>query len=193
MSPLAKNIDTSPGALGRNLRGLRKARGITLKELALKVGRSVGFISQIERGISEPSLTDLRRIAATFDVPTSWFFLLDDIDTPEQKFIVRTGARRALGTSEDGILEELLSPDLGGAFEMLRTVIEPGAASSELLKRETEEAGFIASGEIDFWIDETPFCLKAGDSFRFDHKSHRWHNSGTEQCVIIWVVSPPVY
>lgn len=193
MSTLAKTVDSTPGALGRNLRGLRKARGITLKELALKVGRSVGFISQIERGISEPSMTDLRRIAGAFDVPTSWFFLLEDEDSPEQKFIVRTGARRALGTSEEGILEELLSPDLGGAFEMFRTVIEPGAASSELLKRDTEEAGYIATGEIDFWIDETHFSLKAGDSFRFDHKSHRWHNKGSMQCVIIWVVSPPVY
>lgn len=193
MSNLAETIDTSPSALGRSLRGLRKARGITLKELALKVGRSVGFISQIERGISEPSMTDLRRIAEAFDVPTSWFFLLEDEDTPEQKFIVRTGARRALGTSEEGILEELLSPDLGGAFEMFRTVIEPGAASSELLKRDTEEAGYVAAGEIEFWIDETRFSLKAGDSFRFDHETHRWHNKGAVQCVIIWVVSPPVY
>jgi len=193
MSNLAENIDPTPGALGRNLRGLRKARGITLKELALKIGRSVGFISQIERGMSEPSMTDLRRIAKAFDVPTSWFFLLEDEDTPEQKFIVRAGGRRALGTPEEGIVEELLSPDLGGAFEMFRTVIEPGAASTELLKRDTEEAGYVASGEIDFWIDETRFSLKAGDSFRFDHKSHRWHNNGKDHCIIIWVVSPPVY
>lgn len=193
MTNLAENIDPAPGALGRSLRGLRKARGITLKELALNIGRSVGFLSQIERGISEPSMTDLRRIAKAFDVPTSWFFLLEDEDTPEQKYIVHAGARRALGTPEEGILEELLSPDLGGAFEMFRTVIEPGAASTELLKRDTEEAGYIVSGEIDFWIDEEPFHLKAGDSFRFDHKSHRWHNRGQVQCVIIWVVSPPVY
>ncbi len=138
-------------------------------------------------------MTDLRRIAQAFEVPTSWFFLLEDEDTPAQKFIVRAGARRALGTSEEGIVEELLSPDLGGAFEMFRTVIEPGAASTELLKRDTEEAGYIASGEIEFWIDEEHFHLKAGDSFRFDHKSHRWHNQSNAQCVIIWVVSPPTY
>ncbi len=193
MSNLAESLETAPGALGRNLRGLRKARGITLKELALNIGRSVGFLSQIERGLSEPSMTDLRRIAQAFDVPTSWFFMLEDEDTPAQKFIVRAGARRALGTSEEGIVEELLSPDLGGAFEMFRTVIKPGAASTELLKRDTEEAGYIANGEIDFWIDGERFHLKAGDSFRFDHKSHRWHNRGSMQCVIIWVVSPPVY
>ncbi len=193
MSSLAHSPQDHPGSLGRNLRGLRKARGITLKELALKIGRSVGFLSQLERGISEPSITDLRRIAAAFEVPTSWFFMLDDQDTPENKFIVRAGARRHLGTSEEGILEELLSPDLGGSFEMFRTVIEPGAASTELLKRDTEEAGYIVSGEIDFWIDGQHFHLKSGDSFRFDHKSHRWHNRTDRQTVILWVVSPPVY
>ena len=193
MIPVAPAPSEHPGSLGRDLRGLRKARGITLKEMALKIGRSVGFLSQIERGISEPSMTDLRQIAKAFDVPTSWFFMFEDEDTPETQFIVRAGARRSLGTSEEGILEELLSPDLGGSFEMFRTVIEPGAASTELLKRDTEEAGYIASGQIDFWIDEERFCLKSGDSFRFDHKSHRWHNHGPAQCIIIWVVSPPVY
>ena len=193
MSHLAHSTHDHPGTLGRNLRGLRKARGITLKELALKIGRSVGFLSQIERGISEPSVTDLRRIAKAFDVPTSWFFMLEDEDSPEAKFIVRAGARRSLGTPEEGIVEELLSPDLGGSFEMFRTVIEPGATSTELLKRDTEEAGYIAAGEIDFWIDGQKFHLKTGDSFRFDHKSHRWHNAGDVAALIIWVVSPPVY
>ncbi len=193
MTNLADSIAPPPGALARSLRGLRKARGITLKELALQIGRSVGFLSQIERGISEPTMTDLRRIAKAFDVPTGWFFMLEDEDTPAQKFIVRAGDRRALGTSEEGLLEELLSPDLGGAFEMLRTLIEPGAASGEVLKRDTEEAGFVVSGEIEFWIDETPFHLTAGDSFRFSHKSHRWHNRSDTPCIIIWVVSPPTY
>ena len=181
MTNLARpSLDLS-GSLGRDLRGLRKARGITLKELALKIGRSVGFLSQIERGISEPSMSDLRRIANAFDVPTSWFFMVDDQDTPENKFIVRAGARRSLGTPEEGIVEELLSPDLGGSFEMFRTVIEPGAASAELLKRDTEEAGYLAAGQLDFWIDGQVFHLSAGDSFRFDHKSHRWHNPGDVQ------------
>ncbi len=181
------------GALGRDLRGLRKARGITLKALAQKTGRSVGFLSQIERGISEPSLSDLRRIARVFEVPTSWFFLLADQDSPEAEFIVRGGARRSLGTREEGLVEELLSPDLGGSFEIFRTTIQPGAASNELIKRATEEAGYIVAGEIDFWIDGQHFHLKTGDSFRFDHKSHRWHNRGDVPVLIIWVVSPPVY
>ena len=59
-------------------------------------------------------------------------------------------------------MEELLSADLGGAFEMFRTVIEPGAASIELFRRDTEEAGYVASREIDFWIDENTLQPEGG-------------------------------
>jgi len=180
-------------ALGRDLRALRKSRGLTLNELATNIGRSVGFLSQIERGLSAPSIRDLRTLATAFEVPVSWFFLTDEGDDLERDYIVRADARRALGTTEEGIVEELLSPDLGGSFEMFRSVIEPGTEQAEFNTRETEEAGYLISGELDLWIDENKFSLKSGDSFRFDHKPFRWHNKGDVQAIIIWVVSPPVY
>ena len=103
-------------ALGADVRALRKSRNLTLNELALKISRSVGYLSQVERGLSSPSIDDLRAISATLDVPTSWFFVNDTIDETERGLVVRGNARRALGTQESGIVEELLSPDLGGNF-----------------------------------------------------------------------------
>lgn len=189
----AKEIDDSAGSLGRSLRGLRKARGLTLQELALQLGRSVGFISQIERGLSDPSLKDLQALAKTFDVPVSWFYTLDDTEGGELEFIVRAGSRRTLGSPEEGVTEEFLSPDLGGSFEMFRSIIEPGASSNGERFRETEEAAYIVSGQLDLWIDDEKFELKSGDSFRYKDKPYRWHNSGIEPAVLVWVVSPPVY
>ncbi|HET9538276.1 MAG TPA: helix-turn-helix transcriptional regulator, partial [Mesorhizobium sp.] len=55
--------------LARDLRALRKARGLTLTELALTLGRSVGWLSQVERGLSIPSIADLRAFADVFAVP----------------------------------------------------------------------------------------------------------------------------
>ena len=192
LKPIQQETDHS-AALGRDLRALRKARGFTLSELAIRIGRSVGFLSQIERGLSTPSITDLRALAKAFDVPLSWFFLTDNGDEAERGYIVRASSRRALGSSEEGLVEELLSPDLGGSFETLRSVMEPRAEQSELNLRQTEEAGYVVSGALDLWIGDQMFSLKAGDSFRFDHKPHRWRNPGDVQTVIIWVVSPPVY
>jgi mannose-6-phosphate isomerase-like protein (cupin superfamily) len=106
---------------------------------------------------------------------------------------VRRTARHALGNSADGLTEELLSPDLGGSFEMVRSVFAPGAALVEPSRRQTEEAGYVISGMLDVWIDGREFRLTAGDSFRFAGDAYRWRNPGDEETVVIWVISPPDY
>ena len=196
MAEAAESLALAPSAddgVGRDVRGLRKSRGLTLNELAFKMGRSVGFLSQVERGISSPSINDLRTIASALDVPISWFFSVREQDQDERGFVVRSHTRRALGTREGGLVEELLSPDLGGSYEMFRSEFQPGAELSHDVLRETEEAGYVVSGRLDLWIDGRKFSLEAGDSFRFDHKPYRWKNPGDEPAVIVWVVSPPVY
>ena len=179
--------------LAADIRTLRKARGLTLAEIALKLGRSVGWVSQVERGLSMPSLADMRAFAALFDVPISLFFGHDVEDERERGVVVRAGRRRALGTSETGLVEELLSPDLGGSFEMVRSEFAAGAELAAPNLRQTEEAGYVVSGVFEIEIDGIWHRLTAGDSFRFEKKPHRWRNPGTEPAVVIWVVSPPVY
>ena len=60
--------------LGADLRALRKARGLTLSEIAAQLGRSVGWLSQVERDMSDPSISDLRQIAESLGVPMSMLF-----------------------------------------------------------------------------------------------------------------------
>lgn len=179
--------------LARDLRALRKARGLTLSEVALTLGRSVGWLSQVERGLSRPSIGDLRAFAELFDVPVSLFFGHDVPDEGERGVIVRAGRRRSLGTSETGLVEELLSPDLGGSFEVLRSEFAPGAELKKPANRPTEEAGYVVSGQFDIEIDGQWHHLGEGDSFRFGGKPFRWKNPGEEPAVVIWVISPPVY
>jgi transcriptional regulator with XRE-family HTH domain len=179
--------------LAGDIRALRKARGLTLAETGLKLGRSVGWVSQVERGLSTPSLSDIRALAELFGVPISLFFSHDVPQESERGVIVRAGRRRALGTNESGLVEELLSPDLGGSFEMVRSVFAPGAELKTEARRPTEEAGYVASGLFDIQISGVWHRLGEGDSFRFDGKPYRWRNPGSEPAVVIWVVSPPVY
>ena len=61
-------------SLGADLRSLRKLRGMTLEDMAVRLGKSVGWISQVERDISTPRVSDLRDIARIYDVPLSLFF-----------------------------------------------------------------------------------------------------------------------
>ena len=192
----AEKLDFSSvnnATVGNDIRALRKSRGITLADLAETLQRSVGFVSQIERGLSEPSISDLRKIANLFEVPISFFFGEHANNPSESRHIVRSDWRRKLGNTEAGLVEELLSPDLGGSFELIRSDFAPGACMDEPQQRDTEEAGFVTSGTFEIEIDGIWHTLEAGDSFRFAGEPYRWRNTGTENAILIWAVSPPVY
>lgn len=178
--------------LGADLRALRKARGLTLQGLAEALGRSVGWLSQVERDLSQPSINDLRLIARALDVSVSSLFRVQA--APEEAgHIVRQGARRPIGSREAGLVEELLSPDLTDDFEVVHSVFEPGAALAEAVTRPTQEVAYIVSGQLDLWISERLFHLNPGDSFRVRGEPFRWANPHSTPCVAIWVIAPPVY
>lgn len=183
----------SKGDLGGDLRALRRARGLTLTEISATLNRSIGWVSQVERGLSEPSISDLRKLAELYGLPLGFFFRNEEAPVEERGCIVRSAQRRTLGDRADGLLEELLSPDLGGSFEVIRSVFEPGAELPEPALRQTEEAGYLVSGRLDLWIGEKHFRLEPGDSFRFEKEAFRWRNPGKEPAVVIWVIAPPVY
>lgn len=179
--------------VGSDIRRLRRLKRITIKELAAATGRSVGFLSQVERGLSEISVADLQHITRLLDVPLSWFFINDPAPPGERGYVVRGNARRQVGAREGGLVEELLSPDLGGSFEVFRSVFEPGAEMAVAERRNTEEAGYLISGHLRLFLDDRTFDLEAGDSFRFSGERYRWQNPGDASTVVIWVISPPVY
>ena len=64
----------SSGQIGHDIRVLRQSRGWTLTDLADHLDRSIGWLSQVERGTSEPLLSDIRKIAELFSLPFSFFF-----------------------------------------------------------------------------------------------------------------------
>ena len=189
---LLKPLFRSSGKIGSDIRALRRSRNWTLNDLAEQLNRSVGWLSQVERDVSEPALDDIRKIAALFSLPVSFFFS-DGADSDEAAYIVRSGTRRVMTDSPKGLAESLLSPDLGGAFEIIHSVFAPGAACPEPFVRPTEEAGYVLEGRLVLFIDGVRFELNSGDSFRFAGEQITWVNEGAVNAVLIWVIAPPVY
>jgi len=111
----------------------------------------------------------------------------------ERGKIVRAASRRRLGAVTTGLLEELLSPDIGGAFELFLSTFEPGAELRTFTRRATEEEGYLVSGVLDLWIGKKRFRLNSGDSFRIVDEPFRWCNPGRQDAVVVWVISPPTY
>lgn len=182
-----------PQTLGADLRALRKARGITLADLAARLGRSVGWLSQVERDLSDPSITDLRLIATALGVQVSMLFTHAAQQGEEAGYVVRKGARRPLGSGAAGLIEELLSPDLTDDFEMVHSTFAPQSRLAEPVARPTQEVGYLISGRLDLEIGGRSFTVHPGDSFRIRGEPFRWANPYDEPAVAIWVIAPPVY
>lgn len=188
-------LATSDERIGEDIRGLRKAKRMTLADLAHQINRSVAYLSKLERNLTKPSVTELQAVSTALGVKISFFF--HETDAPnvrERKTVVRRSDRRKLHFA-DGITDYLLSPNLDGPLELLMSVFEPGSGSGESpYTHEGDEAGVVLSGELEFWVGEDHFVVEEGDSFSFKSTvPHRYVNKGTVKAVVIWVVTPPSY
>lgn len=180
--------------VGDDIRSLRKSRGLTLTQLAEKVARSVGWLSQVERGQTTPSVRDLGSVAETLGVNISFFFRSAGRAAEERGLVLRAEDRTSIGSNESGLLEELLSPSLSGSFEMIRSTFAPRSSSGGARRaRQKEDGGVLISGSLTLIVGGTEMLLKAGDSFQFSDMEYAWRNDTDEPAVAIWVISPPIY
>ena len=186
--------DDTESGLGEQVRELRRAKGMTLQQVAGEAGISVGYLSQIERNQSRLPIGVLRRISDVLDVHINFFFQRDAGGRPEERdIVVRAAHRRRLTFTGLGISEELLTPNLSGPLEMLMSTIEPGA-DSEDYSHDGVEAGLVVTGTLDLWVAKRKFRLQAGDSFAFaSTEVHRCANPGRVPTQVVWVITPPHY
>ena len=194
--PREKPIDTDNLRVGRQIRDLRKAKGITLATMSQQINRSLGYLSQVERGVSALPIPVLKAIREVLGVNISWFFH-SDTETPlqELKYIVRSDQRRRLNYTGTGITEELLTPQLSSQIQMILTTLSPGAKNTQPRMRAGEEAGIVQSGVLELTIGKQLFVLQSGDSFSLnDELAHQVYNpSKTENTVIVWTLSGASY
>ncbi|MBW6494391.1 MAG: cupin domain-containing protein [Burkholderiaceae bacterium] len=180
--------------LGSQLRQRRRAKGLTLTELSRLAGLSVGLLSQIERGVSAPSLKSLMQISAALGIPPSWLFDQGSPQDPLEKgLVVRRGARRRLDLGSYGVTKELLTPDLGGELQLYLVEIRPGGQSGpEAYTHRGEEAGLVLAGTLELIVEDRTVLLYEGDSFRFESSvPHRYTNPGTTPTTAVWINSLP--
>jgi transcriptional regulator with XRE-family HTH domain len=175
--------------IGTAARALRKAAGLGLKELAARTGLSSGMISQIERGLSTPSLRSLRLLSVALDVPISHFFE----DPPEARrpsFVVRAAERRLLRLSPSGVVKHLISPDGPAVIEMYELELAPGGSSGDNFQsHHGEKAGYVLEGQLQLMLGDDVQVLERGDAFRFPSVlPHMFSNPSADvRARIIWI------
>lgn len=180
--------------IGERLRQRRKVRGASLKVIAGRAGVSIGLLSQIERGLTMPSVRSLGAICSALEMPVSWLFEPGGKGT--EPHVVRAHQRRVLDLGDKGMRKELMTPDEMTGIQMMRLIIQPGGSTGDTpYCHETgSKCGTVLSGALGLEINDETVVLHPGDSFAFPARSMiRFWCEGQEVTEAFWVVTPAVY
>lgn len=179
--------------LGEKLQQYRAMRHMTMRDLSSVTGITPSMLSQIERGVTNPSISTLRTIAKALDLPLYYFFFEDEALRPN--FVVRSNERKTIGLPNYDVSYDLLTPDTSGELEFCMMRLQPGSHSSEkAMNHSGEEVSFVLQGDVRLEIEQECYALSEGDSVYIPPQAnHRWTNSGQQEAVIIFAVTPPSF
>ena len=183
---MSENFVTSGESLGARLRARRKAIGKTMQQVADEASLTIGFISQIERGISTPSLASLYNVAKALDASVDMFVSRK----PERTHSVVSHAGRRQTYKIDGTSRFYEFLERGFPEAKLNACLShvPPGHASEMMSHEGEDFVYLVAGEMLYEVDGIAYDLKAGDTLHFDsRKPHRGTNIGAETAIELWV------
>ena len=153
-APTQDSAAAEPHFLGTRIRGLRKRRGMTLAELAQMSELTAGYISQLERNLAYPSIPALFNIARSLGVTIQWFFASEGNTAPEDNGVVVRKNTRMSVHYEDGIVDQLLTPQPNRQLEMLHSKLpdfgsDSVAGSGQFIQEEQPAIVLAAVARLD--------------------------------------------
>ena len=176
--------------LGGAIRRRRHAASLTLATVSERAGISVSMLSQVERGLLDPSLDTLRNIADALG--TAPFRLLAEEGSVAG--VVRRGERKVIEGDDDGDPRaELLSPSGEGAFAISLWELPPGSSKTgDPRAHPGEEANVVLRGSAQLEIGDDRIDLAEGDCVTFDpRKPYRLTAVGEGPAICLSVICPP--
>lgn len=179
--------------VGERIRRQRKSLGLSLQDVARSTALSVGVLSQIERGISSPSVRALLLISRALDAQPSDFFREAERSDANSEIIVREDDRRVVHYSQ-GVTKELLSPPGLEGVELYLVKMAPSATSgADYYSHSGTESGHVLTGELRLFVEGEQFDLRQGDSFGFrSGLPHKFMNPVQSESTVLWALSGPM-
>ncbi len=184
------------GGVGERIRSLRTARGISARALAATLGISPSAVSQIERGVMQPSVSRLIAITDALGVP-----LVAAFDPASDRPVEAAGPSgftlQRAGQAPDIVLDSgvsfrRLTPGTSPGVDYFESVYPPGTAAhgaDGLFHHEGYEVGTVVSGELTIDFEAERVILRAGDAISYPCSvPHRLHNTGTADAVAHWLI-----
>ncbi len=177
--------------LGQKLKALRLENGLTQEELANRCELTKGFISQLERHLTSPSIATLTNILEVLGTTLSDFFNEDADDvfifTPDDYY-------EKIDTNLNHTIHWIVPNAQKYAMEPIIIELEPGGQSFEDEPHSGEEFGYVLEGEVTLKVGKKKYIIHAGNTFYYmTNKTHVLENHSKKKASVLWVSTPPMF
>lgn len=176
--------------IGAKIRNLRNQNGLTQEELADRTELTKGFISQMERGLTAPSVSTLLDIVECLGTNLSDFFHEENelqIVYPKEDYFEKEDEHK-------NSITWLIATAQSRSMEPILVQLQPGQSMPEDKPHEGEEFGYVLDGEIHLHYGEDVYTVRKGDSFIFPaNRKHKISSACKKVSSVLWISSPPSF
>ncbi len=177
--------------IGKKIKDLRIRLGLTQEDLADRAELSKGFISQLERDLTSPSIATLEEILECLGTTLKDFFA----DVQEQKTVYKKQDMYVKTDEEQGTeIVWLLPKAQGCSLEPILLTLEPKHSTWPDPPHEGDEFGYVLLGAVTLHLGDKKLRVKRGESFFYSPKhTHYLENTSSQTAKVLWVSSPPSF
>jgi transcriptional regulator with XRE-family HTH domain len=177
--------------IGEKIKFLRQAANLTQEDLADRCELSKGFISQLERNMTSPSIATLMNILESLGTTLPLFFQ----EAADEKVVFTIEDYAIKADAETGSSICWLVPNAQkNLMEPIMVTLEPGGSTYPDNPHEGEEFGYVLEGSIQIQLGNRRLKARKGESFLIHpNEPHCLVNTGRRLARILWVSSPPSF
>lgn len=175
--------------IGHKIKQLRIKNALTLEELASRSELTKGFLSQVERNLTSPSVSTLNDILEALGVTLASFFQ----ETKEEKTVF---------TQEDFFIDErdectihwIVPNAQKNEMEPILLDLPQNGVSAAIDPHDGEEFGYVLQGKITLINGDKAYTVKKGETFYISGRyTHELRNQGKQDAKVLWITTPPVF
>ncbi len=175
--------------IGKKIRELRLANGLTLEELASRSELTKGFLSQLERDLTSPSISTLEDILEALGTDLSSFF-----QTEEEEQIVFSEQDYFVDEREPYTIQWIVPNAQKNEMEPILLTLHPGCKSMEMKSHGGEELGYVLQGSPTLVRGNKKYRLRPRETFYLNGRTgHYLTNTGSSDAKILWITTPPIF
>ncbi len=175
--------------IGAKIKRLRRRNQLTLEELAVRSELTKGFLSQVERDLTSPSITTLEDILEALGTTLGEFFADD-----KEEQIVFTAGDYFINTQEAYEMAFIVPNAQKNMMEPILLTLHPGCESAQYGPFEAEEFGYVLQGRVELVYGRQTLTVKKGQTFYFNaDRLHYLKNPGNTDAKVLWITNPPSF